>query len=298
MGAMRTETNGIEIEYDTLGDPSDPALLLVMGLGAQLTAWPDEFCQSMVDRGFFVIRYDNRDVGLSTKVPVEGEVDLAAALAEMMGGGTPSAPYHLADMAVDGIGVLDALGIERAHVVGASMGGMIAQCIAIAYPQRVISLTSIMSTTGDADVGQPSPEVLPMLLAPPVTERDAVIAQSVAGSKVIGSPEHFDEDEATERAAAAFDRCYYPRGVGNQLLAIVSSPSRSDDLARLDIPTVVIHGTDDPLVDPSGGERTAAVIPGAELIMLEGMGHDLPKYYWPQVIEAITALAARSAAAA
>ncbi len=298
MGAMRTETNGIEIEYETLGDAHDPALLLVMGLGAQLIAWPDEFCQSMVDRGFFVIRFDNRDVGLSTKVPVEGEIDLAAALGDMLAGNPPSAPYQIDDMAADAIGVLDALGIGRAHVVGASMGGMIAQAIAVGYPDRVATLTSIMSTTGDPDVGQPSPDVLPMLMAPPVTDRDEVIAQGIEGSRLIGSPDHFDEDEAAERSAAAFDRCFYPRGVGNQLLAIVSSPSRSEGLRHIDVPVVVIHGTEDRLVDPSGGVRTAEVIPGAELMMLDGMGHDLPTYYWPQVIEAITALAARSAATA
>ncbi len=295
---MHTDVNGIEIAYETMGDPSDPALLLVMGLGAQMISWDDELCESLVDRGFYVIRFDNRDTGLSTKVPVEGDLDIAAALAEVIGGGTPSAPYLLADMAADALGLLDALGIDRAHVVGASMGGMIAQSIALAAPERVLTLTSIMSTTGDADVGQPSPEVLPVLMAPPVTERAAYIAQSVEGGRAIGSPDHFDEARAAELAGRAFDRCFYPRGVGNQLLAILSSPSRSDGLRRFDRPTLVIHGTEDPLVNPSGGVRTAEVIPGAELLMLDGMGHDLPMYYWPQVIEAITALAARSATVA
>jgi pimeloyl-ACP methyl ester carboxylesterase len=298
MGAMRTDHDGIEIEYETMGDPADPPLLLIMGLGAQLIAWPDEFCLSMVDRGFFVIRYDNRDTGLSTKVPVAGELDLTAALTELLSGGTPDAPYLLDDMADDAVAVLDALGIGEAHVVGASMGGMIAQCLAIARPERVRTLTSIMSSTGEPELLQPSPEVLAILMETPAEGRDATIAQGVAGSRVIGSPDQFDEEEAAARAAAAYDRCYYPRGIGNQLLAIVASPDRTDGLRRLDVPTLVIHGTADPLVNPDGGRRTAQAVHGAELIMIEGMGHDLPKVFWPQVIEAITALASRSAAAA
>jgi pimeloyl-ACP methyl ester carboxylesterase len=295
---MHTTANGIEIAYETLGDPSDPALLLVMGLGAQMISWDDEWCQGLVDRGFYVIRYDNRDVGLSTKVPVDEGVDAAEIVAGLLGGTLSDAPYLLDDMAADGIGLLDALGIERAHVVGASMGGMIAQAIAIAAPHRVASLTSIMSTTGDPDVGQPSPDVLPLLLAPTPTEREAYIADAVEGSRAISSPEHFDADRAANLAARAYDRCFYPRGVVNQLVAIVASPSRSDGLRQLDLPALVVHGTEDPLVTPSGGERTAEVIPGAELLMLEGMGHDLPTYYWAQVIEAITSVAARSSAAA
>jgi len=295
---MRTDVNGIEIEYETMGDPDDPALLLVMGLGAQMISWDDEFCLGLVDRGFHVIRFDNRDVGLSTKITVEPEVDLAAVLTEAMAGGTPSAPYLLADMAADAIGLLDALDIEVAHVVGASMGGMIAQSIAIAAPERVATLTSIMSTTGDGDVGQPHPEVLSVLMAPPAADREAYVAQSVEGSRAIGSPEHFDEARAARTAGAGYDRCYHPAGVAHQLVAIVASPSRSEALSHLDRPTLVIHGTDDPLVDPSGGRRTAEVIPGAELLMLEGMGHDLPVHYWPPVIEAITNLAATSAVGA
>jgi pimeloyl-ACP methyl ester carboxylesterase len=297
-GGMHTTANGMDIAYETMGDPTDPALLLVMGLGAQLIAWDDEWCQSLVDRGFHVIRYDNRDVGLSTKVPVDDDIDVAAVVMAALGGDTASAPYLLEDMAADGLGLLDALGIERAHVVGASMGGMIAQAIAIAAPDRVASLTSIMSTTGDPDVGQPSPDVLPVLLSPAPTEREAYIAHAVEGSRAIGSPEHFDPERAAELAGRVFDRNFYPRGVANQLVAIVSSPSRSDGLRQLDLPALVIHGTDDPLVTPSGGERTAEVIPGAELMMMDGMGHDLPTYYWAPIIEAITALAARSVATA
>ena len=294
---MRAPSNGIEIEYETFGEEGDPPLLLVMGLGAQMIAWDAEFCEGLVDRGFYVIRYDNRDVGLSTKIDV-GDLDPMTEIMKSFTGGEPAAPYHLADMAEDAIGLLDHLGIDRAHVVGASMGGMIAQSIVLAHPERVLSLTSIMSTTGDPDVGQPDPEVLPLLLEPAPTERAAYVASAVRSGKLLGSPEHFDEDATAARAGLAFDRCFYPAGAGHQLLAIVSSPSRSDGLRRIDVNSLVIHGDADPLVNVSGGERTAEVIPGAELLILEGMGHDLPSYYWPQVIEAVTALASRSAATA
>jgi pimeloyl-ACP methyl ester carboxylesterase len=295
---MHLSANGIDLAYETLGDSSDPALLLVMGLGAQLISWDDDLCASFVDRGFFVIRYDNRDVGLSTKVEMPADFDVPTALATALTGGQVDAPYLLADMAADALGLLDGLGIERAHVVGASMGGMIAQAIAIAAPDRVLSLTSIMSTTGDQDVGAPKPEVLGVLLEPAPTEREAYIAHSVAGSRAIGSPDNFDEGRAADVAARGFDRCFYPEGVAHQLLAIVSSPSRTEGLRGLDLPALVVHGTADPLVTPSGGQRTAEAIPGAELLMLDGMGHDLPRYYWPQVLEAITAVAARAGAAA
>jgi pimeloyl-ACP methyl ester carboxylesterase len=295
---MRTSSNGIEIEYETFGNAEDPPLLLVMGLGAQLLAWDLELCESLVDRGFFVIRYDNRDVGLSTKIVVDPPLDVMAEVMKALAGGVASAPYLLTDMAADGMGLLDALGIDRAHLVGASMGGMIVQTMAIEYPERVLSLTSIMSTTGDADVGQPDPEVLPVLLEAAPAEREAYIAHSVEGSRIISGPEHFDEVRSAEMAAAAFDRCFYPEGVGHQLLAIIASGSRSDGLRGLDVNTLVIHGDVDPLVTVSGGERTAEVIPGAELMILEGMGHDLPAFYRAAVVEAITALAARSNAAA
>lgn len=288
----RAAANGIEIEYETFGDPEDPPLLLVMGLGAQMGSWDSDFCQGFVDRGFHVIRYDNRDVGLSTKV--DTDVDAMALILAAFGGAAVPAPYYLVDMAADAAALLDALDIGAAHVVGASMGGMIAQTLAIEHPERVLSLTSIMSTTGDPDVGQPDPEVVGLLLEPSPTERDAFIEHSVKGSRAIGSPEHFEEDRARAKAALAFDRCFYPVGMAHQLLAIVASGSRSDDLRTLDINTLVIHGDVDPLVNLTGGQRTAEVIPGAELMVLEGMGHDLPSVFWPTVIENITALAARS----
>jgi pimeloyl-ACP methyl ester carboxylesterase len=298
MGAMRAQSNDIEIEYETFGDPDDPALLLVMGLGAQLLSWDVELCEGLVDRGFFVIRYDNRDVGLSTKIAVDPPVDIMAEITKALAGGPVEAPYSLADMAADGIGLLDALGIDRAHIVGASLGGMIVQTMAVNHPERVLSLTSIMSTTGDPDVGQSDPEVLPILLEPLPSERAAYIAASVEASRAIGSAAHFDEERSARLAGQAFDRCYYPAGVGHQLLAGVASGSRSEGLRGLRVNTLVIHGDVDPLITVSGGERTAEVIPGAELMVLEGMGHDLPAFFRPAVIEAITALAARSVAVA
>ena len=288
-----TAASGIEIEYETFGDPADPALLLVMGLGAQLLSWDVQLCESLVDRGFFVIRFDNRDAGLSTKIEVD--IDLMGSILKAMGGEVVEAPYHLSDMADDAMAVLDDLGLATAHVVGASMGGMIAQTIAIRHRDRVQSLTSIMSTTGNTAVGQPTPEAMGILLNPPGTTRDEIIASSVASSRLIGSPDHFDEAYALDKATRAYDRCYSPKGLARQLLAIATSGDRTADLRQLDINALVIHGDVDPLVTLSGGEATAEAIDGSELLILEGMGHDLPAYYWPQVIEAITALASRSA---
>jgi pimeloyl-ACP methyl ester carboxylesterase len=298
MAPMRAPSNGIEIEYETFGDAADPPLLLVAGLGAQLIAWDVEFCESLVDRGFFVIRFDNRDTGLSTKVTVDEGFDPTAEIMRVLGGGTPTVPYHLTDMAADAVGLLDHLGIDRAHVVGVSMGGMIAQQIAIDHPPRVLSLTSIMSNTGDPDVGQPDPAVLPVLLQTTPSEREAYVARAVEAGRAVGSPDHFDEARVATQAAQSFDRSFYPRGMINELLAIVTSGSRTEALRALHVNTLVIHGDVDPLVAVSGGERTAEVIPGAELMILEGMGHDVSRYFWPQVIEAITALVARSTATA
>lgn len=295
----RTEANagGIEIEYETFGDPDDPTLLLVMGLGAQLVSWDVELCQGFVDRGFHVVRFDNRDVGLSTKVDA-GDFDVIAAVMAGFAGQVPEVPYLLSDMAADAVSLLDALGIERAHVMGASMGGMIAQQIAIDATDRVLSLTSIMSTTGDGDVGAPDPSVVGVLLEAPPSDRAAAIDRAVEVSRLIGSPDHFDEAWARRRAETAYDRCFYPRGVGHQLAAIVASGSRTDALRGLDLPALVVHGDRDPLVTPSGGQRTADALAGSELLVLEGMGHDLPPLFWSQIIERVTALAARSSAVA
>jgi pimeloyl-ACP methyl ester carboxylesterase len=285
----RAAANGIEIEYAVVGDEDGTPLLLVMGLGAQLVAWDDEFCGLLAGRGFRVVRYDNRDVGLSTKV--EGPLpDIMGAL----GGDPSSANYTLVDMADDAVGLLDALGIGAAHVVGASMGGMIAQTLAIRHPDRVLSLCSIMSTTGDRSVGQPTPEAMQELLRPIAQTRDQYLEMAVNAGRVIGSPGFpFDEARARDRAGRAFDRCYHPIGVARQLAAIMASGDRTSDLAGVSVPTVVIHGDGDPLVTPSGGAATASAVPGAELVVIEGMGHDLPVEAWPQVVEAIVANASK-----
>jgi pimeloyl-ACP methyl ester carboxylesterase len=265
-----------------------------MGLGGQLIAWDTEFCESLVDRGFYVIRYDNRDVGLSTTF--EGaSVDFLATMTAVFAGEEVQAPYLLHDMAADAVGLLDALDVRAAHVVGVSMGGMIAQTIAIEHPERVLTLTSIMSTTGDRDVGQPTPEAMKALMSAPPRDRDAAIEQSVVSSRLIGSPDHLDEDRTRARAAEAYDRAFNPAGVGRQLVAVLASGSRTDKLRELDVPTLVIHGSADPLVTLSGGERTAEAVPNAKLLVIDGMGHDLPPVFWPQIIEAITNHAAQAA---
>jgi pimeloyl-ACP methyl ester carboxylesterase len=287
--------NGIQIEFEVIGDDDGVPLLLVMGLGAQLIIWDDEFCAALAGRGFRVIRYDNRDVGLSTKFDDAPAAD-AAALAAALTGQPVQAPYLLTDMAADGIALLDHLGIGAAHVVGASMGGMIAQTMAIEHPDRVLTLTSIMSTTGDPTVGVPTGEALAVLVTPRPRDRAAAIEQGVAAARAIGSPQHFDEGRARARAAAAYDRCFHPAGFARQLLAILASGDRTARLRAVDVPALVIHGDVDPLVTVSGGEATAAAIPGAELIVLDGMGHDLPPVYWPRIVDAIAALSAHTPA--
>jgi pimeloyl-ACP methyl ester carboxylesterase len=285
--------NGIELDYDTFGDAAKPPLLLIMGFSAQKVAWDDDFCQALADRGFFVVRFDNRDVGLSTRIESGPLPDLGAAFT----GDTSSASYVLDDMAADAAGLLEALDLPAAHVVGVSMGGMIAQAMAIHHPDRVLSLCSIMSTTGNREVGQAKPEAMSALLRPPPQSRDEALSRSVEVSAVIGSP-GFERDEARIRARAgrAWDRSHDPLGVARQLVAILASPERTGALAGVAAPTLVIHGADDPLIDPSGGRATAAAVPGAELVIIPGMGHDLPPGVWPQVIDAIVANAARARA--
>ncbi|MHB8465779.1 MAG: alpha/beta fold hydrolase [Acidimicrobiales bacterium] len=273
--------NGITIEYETFGDVSAPPVLLIMGLGGQLILWDERFVAKLAARGLFVIRYDNRDVGKSTSFDEAGPPDLLAALA-----GAASAPYLLDDMAADAAGLLDALGIEAAHIVGTSMGGMIAQAFAIRYPARTISLTSIMSTTGDRSVGQPRPEAMAMLMTPVPPDRQTAIENAVATWKVIGSPGfQFDEVGVRERAAEAYDRGFHPSGTGRQMVAVLSSPDRTPGLGQLTMPTLVIHGEDDPLVDVSGGRATAAAIPGARLKLIPGMGHDLPPALFDELVD-------------
>jgi pimeloyl-ACP methyl ester carboxylesterase len=288
---VTARANSIDIEYETFGDPADPPMLLIMGLGGQLIVWDDELCRQLAARGFHVIRFDNRDVGLSTKLDDLSEPDMMALLQ----GDRASVAYDLEDMASDAAGLLDALGIERAHIVGVSMGGMIGQVLAIEHPDRVLSLASIMSNTGDPSVGQPTPEAIQVLMKPPLTEREAVIESEVETTRILGSPGFpFDEERTRRRAAASFDRSFHPAGVNRHVGAVVAAADRTERLTRVDVPTVVIHGSADPLVTPSGGEATAKAIPGAELIVIEGLGHELPPGAWPIVIEAVVANAKRS----
>jgi pimeloyl-ACP methyl ester carboxylesterase len=283
--------NGIDIEYETFGDPTDPVMLLIMGLGGQLIAWDADFCNRLAAHGFRVIRFDNRDVGLSTKIEAGPVPDIMAVIQ----GDRSSVSYSLEDMAADATGLLDALGIEKAHIVGVSMGGMIAQVVAIDHPDRVLSLASIMSTTGDPSVGAPTPEAMAVLMRPPPQERDDVIAGEVETHKAIGSPGFpVDEERTRRRAAAAYDRSFYPQGVARQVAAVVAASDRTEGLSHIDVPTVVIHGTADPLVTPSGGEATAKAVPGPELIMVEGMGHELPPGAWETVVEAVVRNAAKA----
>ncbi|WP_395659676.1 alpha/beta fold hydrolase [Nocardioides sp.] len=292
-------SNGIVIEYDTFGDPADPAVLLVMGFGAQLLGWDAEFCRLLAGRGRYVIRYDNRDCGLSTTYD-DVPVDLMELIGAVTSGDVERAqgmsPYTLRDMAGDGMGLLQALGIDRAHVVGSSMGGMIAQKMAAEWPDRVMSLTSMMSTTGEAEYGRSTPEAQQVLFSPRPADREGYVA-AAERELVWASRKYGDPAPLRALAAASYDRSYYPAGVPRQLAAMILDGSRADALRALAVPTVVIHGLDDTLIDPSGGERTAELVPGAELVLVEDMGHDRPRPLWPQLVEAIHDHTERSAQA-
>jgi pimeloyl-ACP methyl ester carboxylesterase len=281
----------LDIAYERFGERESPAALLVMGLATQMLGWPDGFCQALVARGLHVIRFDNRDVGLSSHMTDAPAPDVRAALL----GDTSSASYALSDMAGDAVGLLDALGLEGAHLVGASMGGMISQTAAIEYPGRVRSLTSIMSSTGDPSVGQATQPALAALLSPPAETRAEAIERTLAIVRVIGSP-GFDLDEAELRwhTGIAYDRSNDPVGVGRQLVAIAASGDRTAALRSISVPTLVVHGEDDPLVAVSGGRATARAIPGAELIVFEGMGHNLPRELWADMARRIGALVERA----
>ena len=295
VGELAAKANGVEIVFETFGDREHPTVLLIMGLGVQMLGWDWEFCELLAAQGFQVVRFDNRDVGRSTKIEGGPRPDVMAAAA----GDLSSASYTLDDMADDCAGLLDHLGVKTAHVVGASQGGMIAQALAIRHRRRVLSLTSVMSSTGDRAVGQPHPEAIPALLTRPPANREQFVESAVATWRVIGSP-GFERDEAAlrERAGASFDRGYYPEGTARQLVAILASGDRTEALRGLDLPTQVIHGADDVLIDVSGGRATAAAIPGARLELVEGMGHDLPRQLWPRFVELIVENAERAEAPA
>ena len=284
-----TTPAGISLAYEAIGSPSDPPLLLVMGFGTQLIGWPLGFGERLADGGRFVIAFDNRDCGLSSKLDGQGgalEGIIAAASAGDLQTARSLTAYTLSDMADDGLGLLTALGIEQAHVVGASMGGMIAQTMAIEHPERVLTLTSMMSTTGEPEFGQPTPESLQALLTPAPSDRDGYIAAAERWL-IWRSRRYPDLPGARALAAESYDRCYYPEGVTRQLAAMIASGSRAEGLRELSVPTLVIHGRDDTLIAPDGGERTASLIPGARLLLVDDMGHDRPGPLWPLLSQAI-----------
>lgn len=288
--------NGIEIEYDSTGDPADPTLLLVMGLGAQLVAWDDDLVKTLAGRGFHVIRYDNRDVGLSTHLD-----DFPVTREQMLDVGKRSqfrlpvdVPYSIADMADDAAALLDAIGIGRAHVAGVSMGGMIAQALAIGHPDKVLSLTSAMSTTGEKFVGMPTLSVLRLLARPSGTTLDEVVASELEMWRAIGTKHSFDPDVFVQRTTRAYNRAFDPGGVTRQTMAVLAAPSRAAGLRRLRIPTTVVHGTADHIVNVTGGIRTAWLVPGADLYLVRGYGHDLPYSARERFVGAIVSTCARA----
>jgi len=284
------DVGDVTLCFETFGDPADPTMLLVMGLGTQMIAWRPDFCDALAGHGFHVVRFDNRDIGRSTKINAP-----PPSIGQLLRRSPSAGAYRLADMAADAIGLLDHLRVDSVHVVGASMGGMIAQTLAARYPRRVRSLASIMSNTGNRFRGQPHLKLYPMFLRRAPTDRTAFVEHVARIFAIIGSP-GFDHDEDEIRAIAqeSFDRGHDPAGGARQLGAIVASGDRTGDLRGITAPTVVIHGTRDRLVNASGGRATARAIPGARLVMIEGMGHDLPRGAWPQIIEALVSNANRA----
>jgi len=291
--------NGIDICYEIFGDAGAEPMLLIMGLGAQMIHWDDDFCRQLAARGFRVIRFDNRDIGKSSRLSGGKRLSPVELLKLRFLKIPVAAPYGLLDMAKDTIGLMDVLGIRSAHLVGASMGGMIAQEIAISFPEWVRSLTSIMSTTGNPKVPPPTREASAILMAPPPATKEEYFVRFAQTWKILRAGS-FPEDEALDRSRAerTFERGLNPAGVGRQLRAILASGSRKERLRAVKAPTLVIHGTVDPLVHPMGGKDTAASIPGAKLLMIERMGHALPIPMWPQIIDAIDKHARGAAAKA
>jgi pimeloyl-ACP methyl ester carboxylesterase len=278
----------LEIAYETFGDPTDDAILLVMGLGTQMIAWPDAMCEALADAGHHVIRFDNRDCGLTTKVdaPTPSIPDILLKR---------RTPYTLDDMAGDAFGLLDHLGIERAHVVGTSMGGFIAQTMALRSPERVRTLSLSMTSTGSRRVGRPAPAIVKMMAtAKPPVDRAAAVEEAVTVNAILGSPAHHDADHIRRLAGVAYDRSHEPDGRMRQLAAIMAQPNRTDRLKQLQVPTMVVHGLADPLVHVSGGIALAKAIPGAIFVGHHGMGHDLPLTMWRALTDDVLSLIARS----
>lgn len=280
--------NGMKLCYDTFGDKNAPTIMLIMGLGAQMILWDDGFCSEIAARGFHVVRFDNRDIGRSSRVDVAVKIDFAELIQKQMKGEKIEAPYLLRDMAADAVGLLDHLGIRQAHVVGASMGGMISQEIAMNFPDRLLTLTSIMSTTGNPGLPPPTPEAAAVLLTPPPTTLEDYIAAFQKTWRVLRVGSFPDDDgRDVEVARLAFARGLNPMGVARQMLAIFASGDRRPRLANVRTPTLVIHGDIDPLVRVEGGMDTAKSVPGAKLHVVKRMGHALPKELWPEIVGAI-----------
>jgi pimeloyl-ACP methyl ester carboxylesterase len=288
--------NGIQIEYEDRGDAQAPVVLLIMGLGGQLTLWPVELVDALVARGFRVIRYDNRDIGLSTKFVASGVPNIRAMVLKSLFGFKPRSPYTLADMANDAVGLLDALGIGKAHIVGASMGGMIAQHVGFSHPARVLSLTSIMSSTGNRRLPRAKPEAMKVLInRPKSADRASMIEFGVMAARVVGSPGYpAEESRLRDNVARNFDRSFSPTGFSRQMAAIIADGDRRKRLAGVSAPTLVIHGTDDPLVPPAAAHDTVAHIAGAEMKLIPGMGHDLPLGLVETIADGIAGNAARA----
>lgn len=295
----RIRANGLDLEYEVHGPEHGTPMLLIMGLGAQLTMWPTPFVEALGRRGYRVIRFDNRDCGLSTKFDAAGTPNLYALVLARMFGMRPRVPYTLADMAGDAVALLDALGLDRVHLVGASMGGMIAQHLAARHPDRVLSLASIMSTTGNPALPRPSREALRVLLTRPRTnDLEAAVAHGIRTARTIGSPSYpVDEAALASRVRALVSRMHCPAGISRQLAAIISDGDRRPMLRTIAVPTVVIHGRADPLVPVAGGRDTAANIPGARLIEVAGMGHNIPPQLIPRIVEAVDSVAGERLAA-
>jgi len=287
----KVDANGIQIEYETFGEPDSPALLLIMGLAGQLIDWDEKLCRQLAQNGHYVIRFDNRDAGLSSKIEKAGVPDIMQTIEAMMKGEMINPPYTIEDMAADTVGLLDALGIGKAHICGISMGGMIAQTIALNYPNRVLSLTSIYSRTGDPGEPQPKPEAMELLLTSPPEGREAYIEFAVKLFTTISGPRFpYDKEWLRKHVAQTYDRSYCPQGAARQLVAIFAQKNRKPALESLSTPTLVIHGADDPLLGVECGKITAAAIPGAKLMIIDGMGHDLPHGGgWPQILDALVA---------
>lgn len=276
--------SGIEMAYESFGSEDAIPVLLLMGAGAQMLNWHEDFCAALASHGLRPIRFDNRDAGLSTHFHDAPEPDFKAAFS----GDTSSASYNLSDMAADTVGLLDVLGLKSAHFVGASMGGFISQMVAIEYPERVRSLTCIMSTTGDMSVGQPAPDTFNLLAGPQPINREEAMEQAVRNFRVVGSPGFpLDEDEIRQRAGLAYDRSYDPKGMMRQAISVIASGDRTSRLRSINVPTLVIHGDSDKMCDVSGGRAIAAAVKGSELVIIEGMGHNLPRPLWPRLISLI-----------